>query len=90
MSARLSASGKPASFPTKAYEFFASWAASRAEHPKGRKFALPALLYSHLPGAPVALQQCRILHASKVHSITSRKEMTSSVTLSLEGTLRLR
>lgn len=72
MSARLSASGKPASFPTKAYEFFASWAASRAEHPKGRKFALPALLYSHLPGAPVALQQC--VSSMQARSILSPQE----------------
>ena len=66
MFARPSASGKPASFLTKAYEFFAFWATSRAENAKGRKFVLPALLYSHLPGAPVALQQSRILQASKI------------------------
>jgi hypothetical protein len=89
MSAGQSVSGKPTNFPTKAHEFFAFWAASRAGNAKGRKFVLPALLYSHLPGAPVALQQSRILHASKNHSITSRKEMTSSVTLSLEGTMCL-
>jgi len=54
MSAKLSVSGKLASFPIKAYEFFAFSAASRAENAKGRKCILPALLYSHLPGAPVA------------------------------------
>jgi hypothetical protein len=65
MSARQSASGKPASFLTKAHEFFAFWATSRAENAKSRKIALPALLYSHLPGAPVALLHSRILLASK-------------------------
>jgi len=66
MSAKLSVSGKLASFPIKAYEFFAFSAASRAENAKGRKCILPALLYSHLPGAPVALQQSRILQASRI------------------------
>jgi hypothetical protein len=66
MSARQLVSGKPASFLTKADEFFAFWATSRAENAKGRRIALPALLYSHLPGAPVALQQSRILPASKI------------------------
>ena len=66
MSARQSASGKPASFLTKADEFFTFWATSRAENAKSRKIALPALLYSPLPGAPVALLQSRILPASKI------------------------
>lgn len=66
MSDRQSASGKLASFLTKADEFFAFWATSRAENAKSRKIVLPALLYSHLPGAPVALQQSRILLASMI------------------------
>jgi len=41
MSARQSTSGKPASFLTKADEFFAFWATSRAENAKGRKIASP-------------------------------------------------
>ena len=64
MCAGQSVCGKPASSLTKADEFFTFWATSRAENAKSRKIALPALLYSHLPGAPVALQKSSILPAS--------------------------
>lgn len=80
MSARQSASGKPANFLTKADEFFAFWLPAgqrmqRAGRPAlslSKGHALPALLYSHLPGAPVALLQSRILLAS--NSILSLQE----------------
>jgi hypothetical protein len=90
MSARQSASGKPASFLTKADEFFAFWATSRAENAKSRKIALPALLYSLLPGRSGCSPAEPYPPGKQDHSITSRKELTPSVTFSFEVTVPVR
>jgi len=90
MSAKQSVSGKPARFLTKAHEFFAFWATSRAENAKSRKIALPALLYSHLPERSGCSPAEPYPPGKQDHTITSRKELTLSVTFSFEVTIPVR
>jgi len=90
MSARQADCGKTARLSNPAFEFFALWTTSRAEKAKGRKIALPALLSSHLPGRSGCTPAEPYPPGKQIHSITPPKELTSSVTLSLEVTIPVR
>lgn len=73
MSARQLVSGKPACFLTKADEFFAFWATSRAENAKGRKITSPCPAVQPLAWA-LRLHSCRAVSSRQARSFYHLKK----------------